>query len=293
MRKAKHTKIRNTGILFELLLRQMTSDILDKREQNNALKIVKHRFNEKTELGKELALYNAIINEKFTNDRKADHFITEILKCRQELNNSKLRREKYNVIKEIQDNFDTQRFLSSKLDDYKLYATVYQLFEHYNTMKPIEKTQTYFFIIENLTKPKPVTKFKEIVSESQKLNGDERLLAYKILLEKFNNKYTKLDNSQKKLLKEYINNVSNTSNLTEHLSAVIPKLQVDLKKMIPSVEEKVVKIKLTEAIKSMSEFCNVDKKSKVIKDSAIVQTLRYMELLKELRNNAKQTQIIN
>ena len=30
MRKVKHNKIRNTGLLFEFLLRQITSDVLTK-----------------------------------------------------------------------------------------------------------------------------------------------------------------------------------------------------------------------------------------------------------------------
>ena len=67
-RKLKHSKVRNTGLLFEFLLRQITADVLDKRNNSKAAHMIKQRFNERTELGKELALYNILINKKFNND---------------------------------------------------------------------------------------------------------------------------------------------------------------------------------------------------------------------------------
>ena len=130
MRKVKHNKIRNTGLLFEFLLRQITSDVLNKGQNGEAVTIVKQRFNENTELGKELALYNILITKKFKSDSKADYFINEVMKTRSDLNNSILRREKYNLIKEIQSNYDLQKFMSSKVPNYKTYASIYKLFEY-------------------------------------------------------------------------------------------------------------------------------------------------------------------
>ena len=65
MRKVKHTKIRNTGLLFEFILRQLTSDMLNNQESKSTVNLLKHRFNENTQLGKELSLYNVLINKKF------------------------------------------------------------------------------------------------------------------------------------------------------------------------------------------------------------------------------------
>ena len=130
MRKVKHNKIRNTGLLFEFLLRQITSDVLNKDNNGKAVEIVKQKFNENTELGKELALYNILITKKFKSDSKADYFINEVMKTRSDLNNSILRREKYNLIKEIQSNYDLQKFMSSKVPNYKTYASIYKLFEY-------------------------------------------------------------------------------------------------------------------------------------------------------------------
>ena len=287
MQRNKHSKIRNTGLLFEILLRQVTADILDKRRKNKALDIIKENFNKNTELGKELGLYNVLLNQKFNSDKKADYFITEVVKNHAKLNSSRLRREKYNVIKEIKNSFDVPKLLSSKVPNYKVYASIYKLFEYNKSLSPEDKTETNFHLVENITKPEPVTKFTKLVNKTSNLDEDERILTYKILLEKFNSKYTKLNKPQKVLLKEYINNVSNTNNLKGYIEKVVPAIKSDLKRYLKSVNEKVVKIKLTEAINSIDKFCKIDSKSKVVKDSVIVQTMRYMELLKELKNHAR------
>ena len=283
MRKVKHNKIRNTGLLFEFLLRQITSDVLNKDQNSKAVTIVKQKFNENTELGKELALYNILITKKFQSDSKADYFINEVMKTRGDLNNSTLRREKYNLIKEIQSNYNLQKFMSSKVPNYKVFASIYKLFE-YNTLSPDEKTESFFNIVEHVTTKDNNVKLSETVKT---LPDDEdlRILTYKTLLEKFNQKYTKLSGAQKNLLREYINNVSNTNSLKDTLKDIVRGLKEDLKKHSKNLKDKVVKIKMTEALKSINEFCGLNDKSNVVKDEYVIQTMRYLELLKELKKS--------
>jgi hypothetical protein len=239
MKKVKHNKIRNTGLLFEFLLRQITSDVLNKTN-GKAVNIVKHRFNENTELGKELALYNILINKKFKDDKKADYFINEVISSRKTLNNSVLKRERYNLIKEIQSNYNLQKFMSSKVNDYKTYASIYKLFE-YSNLSPDEKTESFFNLVEHVTTNDKNIKLSETV-KSLPDDEDLRILTYRTLLEKFNQKYTKLSAAQKNLLREYINNVSNTNSLKDTLK-------------------------------------------EIVKDSYVTQTMRYLELLKELKKS--------
>ena len=283
MRKVKHNKIRNTGLLFEFLLRQITSDVLNKDQNSKAVSIVKQRFNENTELGKELALYNILITKKFKSDSKADYFINEVMKTRSDLNNSILRREKYNLIKEIQSNYNLQKFMSSKVPNYKTYASIYKLFE-YNTLSPDEKTESFFNIVEHVTTEDNSIRLSETVKT---LPDDEdlRILTYRTLLEKFNQKYTKLSGAQKNLLREYINNVSNTNSLKDTLKQIVKELKQDLKTHSKNLKDKVVKIKMTEALKSINEFCGLNDKSDVVKDEYVIQTMRYLELLKELKKS--------
>ena len=288
MRKVKHNKIRNTGLLFEFLLRQITSDVLNKDQNSKAVSIVKQRFNENTELGKELALYNILITKKFKSDSKADYFINEVMKTRSDLNNSILRREKYNLIKEIQSNYNLQKFMSSKVPNYKVFASIYKLFE-YNTLSPDEKTESFFNIVEHVTTEDNNLRLSETV---RTLPDDEdlRILTYRTLLEKFNQKYTKLSGAQKNLLREYINNVSNTNSLKDTLKEIVRGLKEDLKQHSKNLKDEVVKIKMTEALKSINEFCGLNDKSNVVKDEYVIQTMRYLELLKELKKSGNKKQ---
>ena len=286
--RLKHSKIRNTGLLFEFLLRQITADVLNKKSDSKASHIVKKNFNENTELGRELALYNILINKKFNNDKKADYFINEVIKERKTFNNSNLKREKYNLIREIKDNYDLQKFLSSKVKNYSVYASIYKLFE-YNNISPVEKTESHFNLVEHVT-----TSNKNNINSSLSTvlpkDEDLRIITYKTLLEKFNQKYTKLSKSQKSLLREYINNISNTNSLKDTLKQIVKGLKEDLKTHSKNLKDKVVKIKMTEAIKSIDKMCGIDVKSKIVKDSHVVQTMRYLELLKELKKSANKKQ---
>jgi len=288
MRKVKHNKIRNTGLLFEFLLRQITSDVLNKNN-GQAVNIVKEKFNENTELGKELALYNILITKKFKSDTKADYFINEVMKARDDLNNSILRRERYNLIKEIQSNYNLQKFMSSKVPNYKTYASIYTLFEYNKSLSPDQKTESFFNIVEHVTTDDKSIKLSETV---QTLPDDEdlRILTYRTLLEKFNQKYTKLSGAQKNLLREYINNVSNTNSLKDTLKDIIKGLKEDLKTHSKNLKDEVVKIKMTEALKSINEFCGLNDKSNVVKDEYVIQTMRYLELLKELKKSGNKKQ---
>ena len=284
MRKVKHNKIRNTGLLFEFLLRQITSDVLNK-DNGLAVKIVKEKFNENTELGKELALYNILITKKFKSDTKADYFINEVMKARGDLNNSTLRRERYNLIKEIQSNYNLQKFMSSKVPNYKTYASIFTLFEYNKSLSPDQKTESHFNIVEHVTTDDKFIKLSETVTT---LPDDEdlRILTYRTLLEKFNQKYTKLSGAQKNLLREYINNISNTNSLKDTLKELVKELKKDLKVHSKNLKDKVVQIKLKEAINSIDKMCGINEKSSVVKDSYVTQTMRYLELLKELKKSA-------
>ena len=278
MSRFKHSKLRNTGLLFEFLLRQVTVDVLNKKKESPALKIIKGKFNEHTELGKELALYNLIVSKKFKSDKKADFFLSEVIRQRGKLNIMNLRREKYNVIASIKESYDVNQLFSSKVPNYKVFASVYKLFEGINEMGADEKTESYFIVIENVTTLKH-KKNKSYMPEEFK-DKDLRILSYKTLLEKFYKKYTNLSDKQKHVLKEYISNISNTNNFSVFVETQIPKLKKKLNTKVKKVKDKVLRIKLREAVNCVNKFCLNE--SKQTDDNSVVQLLRYYELDKEL-----------
>ena len=278
MSNFRHNKLRNTGLLFEFLLRQVTVDVLNKKKDSVALKIIKKKFNENTEMGRELALYNLLVQKKFKSESKADYFLSEVIKQRNKLNNSNLRREKYNIIKSIKENYEVSSMLSSKIPNYKLFASIYKLFEGFSTLNADEKTESYFNIVENITTIKNKKSNTFIPNEMK--DNDLRILSYRVLLEKFNKKYTNLTDEQKRILKEYISNISNTNNFSTFVKNQIPVLEKRLYSKVKKVKDKVLKIKLHEAVNCIGKFCLNE--SKQTNDNSVVQLLRYYELDKEL-----------
>jgi len=174
--------------------------------------------------------------------------------------------------------------MSSKVPNYKVFASIYKLFEYDKSLSPDQKTESFFNIVEHVTTNEKSIKLSETVKA---LPDDEdlRILTYRTLLEKFNQKYTKLSGAQKNLLREYINNVSNTNSLKDTLKQIVSELKSDLKHHSKNLKDKVVKIKMTEALKSINEFCGLNDKSEIVKDEYVIQTMRYLELLKELKKS--------
>jgi|TARA_Y100000310_G_scaffold217761_1_gene218846 hypothetical protein len=284
-RKLKHSKIKNTGILFELLTRQITADVLNGKN-SKAVNILKKYFNDKTQLGKEKQLYEILIAENYGSEEKANRLVDAVVQSRQKLVNSSLRREKYNLIKEIKDNFiNVEDFFRARIPNYKLHASIYKLFlseSAEETFDPTEQIDNRYTVVNHLVRegiaPKKVS--KTTVSNYKKQEKDLRLLAYEILVERFNKKYKSLNEEQKNLLREYINNISNTNSLKEFIENETIKLRGILSRFIPKINDQVTKIKLKEAINQLESV----NKGNIVKDKQVVTLMRYYELIKELKN---------
>ena len=280
--KTKHSKIRNTGILFELLTRQITVDVLNNDKKGSAAKILKEFFNKKTQLGKEYELYRVLTVENYTSEIKANHLVDAVVKARQKLNNSQLKREKYNLIKEIKKNYDINDFFMARIPNYKVNASIFKVFDSNTDGNPASETDSRFTIVEHVTRKQKSNKKedKQLVEGYKKQEKDLRLLAYGILVEKFNKKYSSLSQSQKKLLKEYINNISNTNSLKEFVETETYKVKAKLQSFLPKVSDKVTKIKLKEAINQAETLM----KGRIVEDKQVVTLMRYYQLVKELEN---------
>lgn len=281
-RKLKHSKIKNTSILFEVLTRQITADVLEGKD-TKTVKIVKEFFNENTELGKELQLYRVLSEKTYNSADKATQLLETVIKSRQRLSNSKLRNEKYNLIKQIKENYNVTDFMNVRLPNYKILASIYNIFQAEtttDTFNPEDVVNSKFTVLENIVGKKKSVKNDNFLKEYKEKDKDLRLLAYQILVDKFNTKYKSLNESQKDLLKNYINNISNTNSLREFVDVEVNKTKKELQKHLSLISDKITKIKLSEAIKQIETL----KKGKVVTEKQVLNLMRYYELVKEIKN---------
>ena len=280
--KIKHSKIRNTGILFELLTRQITVDVLNNDKKGLAANMMKTFFNKNTQLGKEYELYKVLTTENYKSEITANQLVDAVLSAHRKLGSSRLKREKYNLIKEIRKNYGINDFFMARIPNYKVNASIYKLFYSSNDSNPATETQSRFTVVEHITR-KPISnkkKEKAITEGYKKQEKDLRLLAYGILVEKFNKKYSSLSKEQKNLLREYINNISNTNSLKEFIESETVKVKKKLQSILPTVGDKVTKIKMKEAINQADTLM----KGRIVEDKQVVTLMRYYQLVKELKN---------
>ena len=276
--KVRHSKYRNTGILFELLTRQLTSDTIA-GNQPKSLSFLKKHFNSRTELLKEYKIYHTLATKKYNKDSQATMLIEELVKAHKGLNKSQLRREKYNLIKEIKDTYDINNFFKAKITNYKIMASIFNLLEN-KKATALSIVDSKVTLLEHITQNKTKKAKTDVVLENfNKQDSDTRLLTYKVLLEKFNNKYSGLEDNQKTLLKEYVNSVSNSPALKSYINQEIKEVKKTLTRYSKKVEDKAVAIKLNETKDMIKPLC---KKSSV-NDDNVINLLNYYELVNELK----------
>jgi len=281
--KIKHNKYKNTGILFELLVRQITSDTVSGKN-SPAINLIRKYFS-KTELAKEHKLYQTLVDSKVINEVKAETLINTTLELSTRLNRSNLRRDKYNLIKEIKAQYDIEEFFKAKINNYTQLAAVYNILEAKNAtefINPDQIIENKNTLLEHIVR-KDVVKVEnkdQVLEEYAIMDNSTKLLVYKILLEKFNEKYVSLSPKQKSVLKEYINNISNTVKLREFVNESFESLRDELTKLNESVTDKTTQIKINEVITFLQPL---DKKVSV-KDEHIVSLLQYHQLVTELKS---------
>lgn len=279
MKKLKHSKYKNTGILFEMLVRKLTSETLTSNK-SVTIDIIKKYFGRNTELAKELQLYNALLKEQFRSEAQGLDYIRTIKNTYSKINQSILKRQKYNLVKEISEKFVFSDLAKIHINNYKTLASIYMLFEYDETANPKQLLECKNVILDNGLIVEKKTIIKDPVLETFESQPQEiRLLTYKLLVDKFNDKYSVLDESQKRLLNKYITNVNDTTALKEYVQVVIPQIKKQLADQAKAITDKATKIK----VQKLSEMLCTVENMKSIKESHILSLLRYYDLIKELK----------
>lgn len=276
--KPKHSKYKNTGILFELLTRQITSETISNTPPK-AVGILQKFFGNDSTLLKEYQIYHALLNKRFEKDASATVLIDTLNSAHSKLNKSVLRRERYNLVREIKDTYNIEDFFKAKIPNYKIYASIYNLLEN-KEANPLSIVNSKVAILEHITnKNLPNKPKKEMVMEEyEKFDKETRALTYKMLMERFNDKYSGLADNQRILLKEYVYNVSNSPKLKTFLNGEINKVKAEIEILAENTDQ-VTRIKLNEVKNLIKPLC---KKSSVHDDN-VINLLNYYELVNELK----------
>ncbi len=282
MSKLKNSKYKNTGILFELLVRQIASDILSNKEPHAATLVKKYFSN--TEIAKEHKLYQTLINVQSLAESKADSLVETILKLSEKLNKTALRKEKYNLIKDIKEHYNLEDFFKAKIQNYKINAAIFNLMEAHTSTEftdpklVIDNRVTLLEFLTNKTVNKAVVK-DQVMEEYAKQDKSTRMMIYKMVVENFNSKYTDLLPEQKTLLSEFIKNISNTVSLKEYVNNQIQNVKLELEVLTSKISDKKIQIKLSE----VNNILNMIPKSENVSDDDVLNLMNYYELLHELR----------
>lgn len=287
--KIKHNKLRNTGILFELLVRRIASDVLDGKTDSFAVKIMKEHFHSKTELGKELQLYRSFFNAPKLSESNALDMLNLVIQKRNSLNEKLLDAQKFLLIKEIKQHCDLKQFMAGRVPSYKVYASAYKLFEYNNVS---DKNDDAFMHIDEIISSKSVLvehltgqlKEEKIIKENtyadtlKKQPEEIRHLSYKFLLESFNEKYSVFNSQQKALLREYINNGTDLEKFGKFVSTEAKNIITSLNTNKKKIHNEVTKIKINEVI---TQLQNIQQKG-ASKDSYITALLIAYQISHEL-----------
>lgn len=282
--KIKHSKFRNTGLIFELLVKQIAADTLSKKD-SPAVKILKKHFTGTSTLVKEFKLYEFILKNKGIGQNKAETILSTITEISRKLDQKVLKNLKYDLISDIKENYSVEEFFSIQVRDYKPLAALFCLMEAQNNADLVDPqflVNNKTTLLEHLTSVEQTEENVKdtLIEEYSKYDKDLRLLTFKIMLEKFNKNYRKLLPEQKNILREFITSVNSTTRLRNVVNEELSNLQKEVNSLLAKVKDEVVKIKLEEVLKSIKPLSNKDK----IKDSHLVNLMQYYDLVNELRS---------
>ena len=281
--RIKHSKYKNTGLIFELLVKQIAADTLSKKD-SNAVEILKNYFTGKSALVREFKLYEFVLKNKSVSQSKAESIVSTIIEVSRSIDKKLLKTQKYNLIKEIKDNYNIEDFFSINVKDYKPLAALYCLMEAHKVSDVIDPNflvDNKTTILEHLTRERQNKKAvrDNLIEEYSKYDKDLKLLTFKILLEKFNSKYGSLLPEQKNILKEFITSVNSSTKLRNIVNEEFKKLKVVIENLTDNIEDEIVVIKLQEVAKTISPIS----KTKRVTDEHLINIMQYYELVQELK----------
>lgn len=281
MKKSSHSKIKNTAIIFDLLTRQIVVDVMSEHaDKSKAINIIKEFFNKKDILNRELICYQALTTSHYNDADKAKYLVEAVLQNRKKIDARELKKAKYKLVKTIKENYDIEEFFKTSIPQYKIYAAIYRLFESLDEeINPKELVESRSLIFEHITEGLLTKKQEDTLTEILAQNEDLRKTIYKTTIKKFNEKYSSLTDKQKNLLKEYINNMVNTTKLADYIITECNTIKKELDGLIPKIDNQIIAIK----VKELTHILESVQQKKKVRDEDITALLMFYELITELK----------
>lgn len=284
--RIKHSKYKNTGLIYELLVKQVTSDLIA-RQESPAISILRKYFSGNGVLVQEHRLYKTLSEATNLSTSKADSLLSEVRKLAGKINLQELKDIKYRLISEIRQGYDLEQFFGTTVSNYRTLAAIYCLLEadrSQDVIEPESILSNKVTLLESMTgklvlEPEDMT--KEVLREFSTYDRDLRLATFKILLERFNEEFKDLLPEQKNLLKQIIS-LGSTRGLKGYLNEEISRLKSTLTEMLTRIPKGIERIKLQEAIKMLEPLEDSEK----VTDAHLVKLLQFYDLQNELLNLA-------
>ncbi len=280
-KKIKHKKIKNTGLLYEFLIRQVTSDVL-KGKTPSSLNLIKKYFNEKSALREELELYNILLNKKVKDSNFAFKIIETVLSGKNSINKERLHRDKYNLLREIKQKYDIDTFFKTSINNYPIYASIYTILEH-SEQDGLDTYLQHKLNVANFLMETPKAGIQNNSNSVEKIDPALRSLTLKIMAEKFNEKWSALNENQKEILRFFIHNTIDSPESISFISEQAALIESELQRYIKKIDDTVLKIKLTEVKNTVPLLL----KNTFINESHYLSLVRLQELLTELEKIQK------
>ena len=218
-----HNKKRNVGIIYELLLRNISDALIrnDKKSAQKALRIIENRFHKSKELYREFRLFNALAKTTVSDTAVAASILTEAKNAARRCDSKKLNREKSLLIRDINHELGDKNFYYRRIPEYTVYATIQTLLNDWRQEDISDLSRVIQYeskMVEILLEQKVEKKLDE------EIDSDVDKLVVKLLSEKFNKKYgNQFNDEQKSVIRSYVFSITNDS------GRVISKLLTELK----------------------------------------------------------------
>ena len=277
----RHNKKRNSGLLYEFLIRSISRFLVEGDDTNAQLakNLVKKYFSSSTEIHKEYRLINALVNVPVGNESVAEAALKEARNASLKFDSKLLRAEKDKLIREINHTFGNDVIYAEQVNDYKNYATASTLIQYWRDEKHLDISTVVKYeasLLELLSRPSQAHKIEEVDS-----NVDN--LVVKIAQDKMNKKYReKLSDSQSEILNAYIME-GNPQKTKEKISEILENTSSELLSYASSQNEE-FSSKAKRVVENIQALVTSE-----VNDDLIEKALEVIALQQELKGVADET----